>query len=31
MSNNLDAQRLAAEKIFGGPVLLGRDLDQYEF
>lgn len=31
MSNDLDAQRLAAEKIFGGPVLLGRDLDQYEF
>ena len=31
LSNDLDAQRLAAEKIFGGPVLIGRDLDRYEF
>lgn len=29
--NDLDAQRLAAEKIFGGPVQVGSDLDCYEF
>ncbi len=31
LSNDLDAQQRAAAKIFGGPVLLGCDLDLYEF
>jgi len=30
-SNDLDAQQRAAAKIFGGPVLLGCDLDLYDF
>jgi ribonuclease Z len=31
LENDLDAQRAAAEKVFGGPVFIGRDLDRYEF
>ncbi len=30
-TNDLHAQQLAASQIFGGEVLLGRDLDRYEF
>jgi len=30
-ANDLDAQRLAASKIFGGEVFVGRDLDRYTF
>jgi ribonuclease Z len=30
-NSNLDTQRRAAEKILGGPVLVARDLDRYEF
>ena len=29
--NDLEAQRLAANKIFGGDVFVGRDLDRYTF
>ncbi len=29
--NDLEAQRLAANKIFGGEVFVGRDLDRYTF
>ena len=29
--NDLDTQREAAARIFGGPVFIGRDLDRYEF
>ena len=30
-ANDLEAQRLAASKIFGGEVFVGRDLDRYAF
>lgn len=31
LENDLEAQRAAAEKVFGGPVFLGNDLDRYAF
>jgi len=30
-TNDLEAQRLAASKVFGGEVFIGRDLDRYTF